>query len=196
MNQSVEKNNFFVRQIFSQFGHDCATIGTLGFYCRKDFYEIGHTTPDPPVLFGLLDMAAKAGVKHVAMEVSSHALVQGKLGPILFDRAAFTSFSQDHLDFHKSMDEYLDAKLEYWKHSSQLLKLNEDVSLSMMFRVVRATVDVYEDGRLVNPTVWGTGKKEKQLNDGWEWLQKNKTEYDQKCSDIHLEILDRFSKYF
>jgi len=93
-------------------------------------------------------------------------------------------------------DEYLDAKLEYWKHSSQLLKLNEDVSLSMMFRVVQATVDVYEDGRLVNPTVWGTGKKEKQLNDGWEWLQKNKTEYDQKCSDIHSEILDRFSKYF
>lgn len=93
-------------------------------------------------------------------------------------------------------DEYMDAKMEYWKHCSSLLNLNQDVSMSLMFRVVQATVEVHKDGKLVDPVVWGTGAKERQLDEGWEWVKENRLEYDEKCAAIRKEINDRFSTFF
>lgn len=68
------------------------------------------TTPEPLLLQGLLKQMADAGVTHVIMEVSSHALVQRRLGDLKFDVVAFTNLSRDHLDFHREMDDYFAAK--------------------------------------------------------------------------------------
>jgi UDP-N-acetylmuramoyl-L-alanyl-D-glutamate--2,6-diaminopimelate ligase len=108
-------SSWMVGSIFKALSERCAVIGTLGILTAGTKIETGHTTPDPDVLYPKLKALLETGVEYVAMEVSSHALVQGKIWPIRFAAAGFTSFSQDHLDFHKTMDAYLDAKLTLFK---------------------------------------------------------------------------------
>lgn len=97
-------------EILGHMGIPCLTIGTLGARLGDEEFATGHTTPDPDVLFGLLHLAKERGVKVVAMEVSSHSLLQEKVRCLTFSACAFTSFSRDHLDFHPTMDAYWDAK--------------------------------------------------------------------------------------
>lgn len=97
-------------QLLTSIGRRPLVIGTLGAFAEGLSIETEHTTPDPRELFSMLRKAADFGCTDVVMEVSSHSLVQGKLGPIRFDGTLFTSFSQDHLDFHGTMQNYLAAK--------------------------------------------------------------------------------------
>jgi UDP-N-acetylmuramyl-tripeptide synthetase len=77
------------------------------------------TTPDPITLQRLLRQMADDGVTHVVMEVSSHALAQGRLHGLQFDVAAFTNLSRDHLDFHHDMTKYFDSKKQlFLRHMS------------------------------------------------------------------------------
>ncbi|MBC7658376.1 MAG: UDP-N-acetylmuramoyl-L-alanyl-D-glutamate--2,6-diaminopimelate ligase [Chitinophagaceae bacterium] len=103
---------WFIRQIMLARQIPCMTMGTLGIYCGDEMLPATHTTPDPDDLFNNLAMAVTRGVTWVAMEVSSHSITQRRLGPLLFDAVAFTSFSRDHLDFHATMKEYFAAKWE------------------------------------------------------------------------------------
>jgi len=85
-------------------------IGTLG---RGDAWQPGQgglTTPDPLDLQGWLREFADAGATHVVMEVSSHALKQGRVASVAFDAAVFTNLSRDHLDYHADIDDYAAAK--------------------------------------------------------------------------------------
>lgn len=106
---------WLLKEIFGAIGIKSGSIGTLGFFVGEEHVESAHTTPDPDVLYPVLASFVTKGITHVVMEVSSHSLVQGKVWPIFFDACAFTSFSQDHLDFHSSMEEYLGAKLSLFK---------------------------------------------------------------------------------
>lgn len=103
---------WFVRQLLKAQNLPCMTLGTLGIFCGDEMLPGTHTTPDPDELFRSLRLAVDRGLQWSAMEVSSHAIAQRRLGPIRFDAVAFTSFSRDHLDFHSSMDEYFAAKWE------------------------------------------------------------------------------------
>lgn len=85
-------------------------IGTLGAFFAKRTIKTDHTTPDPNLLYKFLDTCTKKNVKDVFIEVSSHALVQGKVSGLEFTTAVFTSFSHDHLDFHKNTEKYWKAK--------------------------------------------------------------------------------------
>jgi UDP-N-acetylmuramoyl-L-alanyl-D-glutamate--2,6-diaminopimelate ligase len=91
-------------------GIKTVTIGTLGAFFGDIKLPTNHTTPDPDVLYGMLALAVESGFRAVALEASSHALAQGKLAPIRFSGAVFTSFSRDHLDFHPTLDAYWDTK--------------------------------------------------------------------------------------
>jgi UDP-N-acetylmuramoyl-L-alanyl-D-glutamate--2,6-diaminopimelate ligase len=110
---------WFLRQLLRTINEACLILGTLGVYCGEEKFPATHTTPDPDELFRQLAMAVDKGVAWAAMEVSSHAVVQRRLGPLRFDAAGFTSFSRDHLDFHPSMEDYFAAK---WQLFSQFLK--------------------------------------------------------------------------
>ena len=101
---------WIISEILNSKGEKAAYIGTLGNSVSKEIVS-PHTTPDPPALFALLDSARKQKIRYIALEVSSHSLVQKKVCPIRFAAAVFTSFSRDHLDFHSSMEEYLNTKL-------------------------------------------------------------------------------------
>jgi UDP-N-acetylmuramoyl-L-alanyl-D-glutamate--2,6-diaminopimelate ligase len=104
----------FLRQIWSEGGKRAASLGTLGAIWDGEVRDLGHTTADPVQIHQTLEMLADAGVSHAAMEVSSHGLAQHRADGLLFDAAAFTNLTQDHLDYHVTMEAYRAAKLRLW----------------------------------------------------------------------------------
>ncbi len=99
----------FTRQIWQALGRKSANLGTMG--VLGDFEApLAHTTPEPITLHRVLAQMAEAGVTHAAMEASSHGLDQMRLDGVRLQAAAFTNFSQDHLDYHANFDEYFAAK--------------------------------------------------------------------------------------
>lgn len=91
-------------------GQPCAVIGTLGSGMPGHLVHTGFTTPDAPQLQRSLAQLAAGGAKAVAMEVSSHALHQGRVNGTAFDIAVFTNLTQDHLDYHRTFEAYEAAK--------------------------------------------------------------------------------------
>ncbi len=87
-----------------------ARLGTTGNWLVDHESSAGFTTPFPEELQALLADARERGATHAVMEVSSHALAQGRARPLRFTAIGLTSFSQDHLDFHPTMEDYLAAK--------------------------------------------------------------------------------------
>lgn len=85
-------------------------FGTLGIGFPDALQESTHTTLDPIHLQASLAHFLKQGVKHAALEVSSHALDQGRVGSVEFETAIFTNLTRDHLDYHKTMEAYGEAK--------------------------------------------------------------------------------------
>ncbi|XVN43665.1 MAG: UDP-N-acetylmuramoyl-L-alanyl-D-glutamate--2,6-diaminopimelate ligase [Candidatus Rickettsia vulgarisii] len=115
----------YFRQLCSLLGHSSASIGTIGVECSKDIPAISKTlnqmpaltTPDLISIRHILHILAENQVNYVAFEASSHGLDQGRLAGIKTHAACFTSFSQDHLDYHQNMDEYLLAKLSLFTNN-------------------------------------------------------------------------------
>lgn len=99
----------FCRQIWQELGLRAVNLGTTG--VEGDWTApLRHTTPEPITLHRMLAGAAEAGVTHAAMEASSHGLAQRRLDGVQLVAAGFTNFSQDHLDYHTSFDDYFAAK--------------------------------------------------------------------------------------
>ena len=92
-------------------------IGTVGARYDDQLIEATHTTPDAVQLQGTLAQMVEAGVTHVVMEVSSHALDQQRVAGINFKVAGFTNLTQDHLDYHKTIDTYFKAKARLFSDS-------------------------------------------------------------------------------
>ena len=101
----------FLRQIWSSASLKSASMGTLGAIGPSGHIDLGHTTPDPVAIHATLQALAEEGVSHAAMEASSHGLAQYRLDAVRLSAVAFTNLTQDHLDYHKTMDDYRAAKL-------------------------------------------------------------------------------------
>ncbi|MEN0079279.1 MAG: UDP-N-acetylmuramoyl-L-alanyl-D-glutamate--2,6-diaminopimelate ligase [Pseudomonadota bacterium] len=100
----------FTRQLWAQLGYEAANIGTIG--VEGAFSAPGiHTTPDPLTLHKLMADMSEAAITHVAMEASSHGLDQRRMDGVHLKAAAFSNLSQDHLDYHGTMEAYLAAKM-------------------------------------------------------------------------------------
>lgn len=121
-----------LRQFLCLQGHHVAEIGTLGLRifgpgsARLPIkeYEIGFTTPESPTLQIIFDYCLKQKISYVVMEASSHGCELGRVSGICLSGAGFTNLSQDHLDYHKSMENYFAAKrklfTKYLKESEGL----------------------------------------------------------------------------
>ncbi len=107
---------YILRDLLSLHGIQSGLMGTLGNFIGTDFFEATHTTPDPHDLYLMLHSLVRQKIKYAIMEVSSHALDQERLWGLQYSGAAFTSFSQDHLDYHNSMSEYWEAKSLLFKN--------------------------------------------------------------------------------
>lgn len=103
------------QSILKQAGHSAANFGTLGYDLGAEMLPAPHTTPFGEDLASIFEQAKTAGLSHVVMEVSSHALAQDRVAGIDFNAAAFTNLTQDHLDFHGDMTAYREAKVKLFK---------------------------------------------------------------------------------
>ncbi len=101
--------------IFEAAGYRTALLGTLGYVVDGQLRGESHTTPFGEELASLFAEARDAGVTHVTMEVSSHALDQQRVAGIRFSAGGFTNLTQDHLDYHGTMEAYRDAKALLFK---------------------------------------------------------------------------------
>ena len=100
----------FLHQIWNLMNLKAASIGTLGVIKNKQIQDTNITTPDPVLLHKTLQELYYEDVSHVAIEASSHGLSQHRVDSVNIKAAGFTNISQDHLDYHKNMQEYFNSK--------------------------------------------------------------------------------------
>ncbi len=101
---------YLVYQLLNLFNRKTAYIGTIGFYCGEEKRELNNTTPDVDLLYSMFLEAKEKNCEYIVMEVSSHALDKNRLFGLEFDEVAFTNLTQDHLDYHGTLEKYRDAK--------------------------------------------------------------------------------------
>lgn len=102
---------FLTYETLLSMGVNACYIGTIGYYDRNTHYELPNTTPSMIDLYEILNNAYDSGIDTVVMEVSSHSLVEKRVAGLQYDTVGYTNITQDHLDFHKTMENYLNAKL-------------------------------------------------------------------------------------
>ena len=100
--------------MFRQFGHKCGLLSTVCNYIEGEPIPADHTTPDPIELNHLLHMMVEAGCEYAFMECSSHAIAQKRIGGLKFAGGLFTNLTRDHLDYHKTFENYRDAKKAFF----------------------------------------------------------------------------------
>ncbi|MBS3953451.1 MAG: UDP-N-acetylmuramoyl-L-alanyl-D-glutamate--2,6-diaminopimelate ligase [Methylomicrobium sp.] len=150
-------------QFLGQAMDDCGIIGTLGWGEWGLLKTTLNTTPDALAIQAMLAAFRQQGKKSVAMEVSSHGLEQGRVNGITFKGAVYTNISRDHLDYHGSMENYVEAKLRLLaKPGIQFAVINFDDSYSTT--ILQAVPP--------NVAVWGTSLQGKQLERGERVLAK------------------------
>ncbi len=118
----------FTRQIFAHLGQKAASLGTIGLVKPGGAIYGSLTTPDPVTLHRTLQELADEGVTHLALEASSHGLDQFRLDGVRLTAAAFNNLGRDHLDYHPTMEAYLEAKLRLWEllQPGQTIVVNAD----------------------------------------------------------------------
>ena len=129
--------SYLIYQLFNLFNIKCAYIGTIGFYYGNVKRELNNTTPDVDLLYEMLIEAYENKCQYVVMEVSSHALSLNRIYGLKYDAVAFTNLTRDHLDFHKTMDEYKKAKMKLFKltRNEKIAVINGDDDNSVGFTV-------------------------------------------------------------
>ena len=126
--------SYMLRAICREALIDTGLIGTVGCYSKDKRLDIrparedaNMTTPDPCELYKILSLMVEDGISLVIMEVSSHSLIQQKVAPIRFESAIFTNLTPEHLDFHKSMEDYLRAKkMLFQKTEAAIINADDD----------------------------------------------------------------------
>jgi UDP-N-acetylmuramoyl-L-alanyl-D-glutamate--2,6-diaminopimelate ligase len=135
----------WIAQSLTELGKRAAVIGTLGNGFPPALSEPAHTTPDAITLQQHIAALAAQGASHLAMEVSSHGLDQGRVNGAAFKAALFTNLSRDHLDYHRTMEQYgrAKARLFHWpglRHA--VINLDDDFGARLAASLDRAQVDV------------------------------------------------------
>ena len=100
--------------MFRKFGHKCGLLSTVSNYIEDEIIPADHTTPDPIELNKLLSRMVAAGCEYAFMECSSHAIAQQRIGGLVFAGGLFTNLTRDHLDYHKTFENYRDAKKAFF----------------------------------------------------------------------------------
>jgi len=115
-------------------GRSAAVVGTMGTWIDGHPVVTALTTPEAPDLHALFAVMVEHGVEVCAMEVSSHALVMGRVDGVVFDLSVFTNFGRDHLDFHADVDDYFAAKAQLFtaQRSRRALLNRDDVCVARL----------------------------------------------------------------
>ncbi len=101
---------YLLYQAFKKLNKKCGYIGTIGFYIDGKVRDLDNTTPEIQDMYEMLLECKKNNCEYVIMEVSSHALALGRVDTLEFDYAIFSNITDDHLDFHKTFENYIESK--------------------------------------------------------------------------------------
>ena len=105
--------------MFRKMGHKCGLLSTVCNYIEDEAIPTEHTTPDPIELNALLSRMVEVGCEYAFMECSSHAIAQKRIGGLRFAGGIFTNLTRDHLDYHKTFENYRDAKKAFFDSLSK-----------------------------------------------------------------------------
>ncbi|MBO5592601.1 MAG: UDP-N-acetylmuramoyl-L-alanyl-D-glutamate--2,6-diaminopimelate ligase [Prevotella sp.] len=132
--------------MFRKFGHKCGLLSTVCNYIEDEAVPADHTTPDPIELNHLLSRMVEAGCEYAFMECSSHAIAQKRIGGLKFAGGLFTNLTRDHLDYHKTFENYRDAKKAFFDGLDKdafAITNADDKNGSVMVQNTKATVKTY-----------------------------------------------------
>ncbi len=170
--------------MFRKFGYKVGLISTVCNYIDGEAIPTEHTTPDPITLNKLLGRMADEGCKYAFMEVSSHAVAQKRIGGLKFAGGIFTNLTRDHLDYHKTVDNYLKAKKAFFdgltKDAFALVNLDDKNGL-VMTQNTKAKVCTYSLRSL-------SDFKGKVLEDGFEGML-----LDINNIEVFVQFIGRFN---
>ena len=170
--------------MFRKFGYKVGLISTVCNYIDDEAVPTDHTTPDPITLNQLLGRMADEGCKYVFMEVSSHSVAQKRIGGLKFAGGIFTNLTRDHLDYHKTVENYLKAKKAFFdglsKSAFALTNLDDRNGL-VMTQNTKAKVSTYSLRSL-------SDFKGKVLEDGFEGML-----LDINNVEVNVQFIGRFN---
>ncbi len=132
--------------MFRKFGHKCGLLSTVCNYIEGEAIPADHTTPDPIELNKLLAQMVEAGCEYAFMECSSHAIAQKRIGGLKFAGGLFTNLTRDHLDYHKTFENYRDAKKAFFDGLSKeafAITNADDKNGAVMIQNCKAKVKTY-----------------------------------------------------
>ena len=132
--------------LFRRLGHKCGLLSTVCNYIEDEAISASHTTPDAVELNTLLARMVAAGCEYVFMECSSHAIAQQRIGGLTFAGGIFTNLTRDHLDYHKTVENYRNAKKKFFDDLSKgafAITNADDKNGLFMVQNTKATVKTY-----------------------------------------------------
>ena len=132
--------------MFRKMGHRCGLLSTVCNYIEDEAIPASHTTPDPIELNRLLAKMVEAGCEYAFMECSSHAIIQRRIGGLRFEGGIFTNLTRDHLDYHKTFENYRDAKKLFFDNLPKgafAVTNADDKNGMVMVQNTKATVKTY-----------------------------------------------------
>lgn len=155
----------FLFQLFRKLGYRCGLLSTVQNQVEDEVIPSTHTTPDSIALNQLLATMLQKGCTHVFMEVSSHSVVQHRITGLHFSGGIFTNITHDHLDFHKTFDNYIKAKKGFFdnlpKTAFALVNV-DDRRGSVMVQNTKARIETYSlqtlatfKGKIISDTLAG-----------------------------------------
>ncbi|WP_221389743.1 UDP-N-acetylmuramoyl-L-alanyl-D-glutamate--2,6-diaminopimelate ligase [Dyadobacter sp. NIV53] len=166
----------FLFQLFRRLGYRCGLLSTVQNQVEDEVIPSTHTTPDSIALNQLLAVMLKKGCSHVFMEVSSHAVAQHRITGLKFAGGIFTNITHDHLDFHKTFDNYIKAKKGFFdqlpKTAFALVNV-DDRRGAVMVQNTKAKIETYSlqtlatfKGKIISDTLSGM-QMEINLQEVW-----------------------------
>lgn len=171
-------------KMFRKFGYKVGLISTVCNYIDDEAIPTEHTTPDPITLNQLLGRMADEGCKYAFMEVSSHSVAQKRIGGVKFAGGIFTNLTRDHMDYHKTVENYLKAKKAFFdglpKGAFALTNLDDKNGL-VMTQNTKAKVATYSLRSL-------SDFKGKVLEDGFEGML-----LDINGVEVNVQFIGRFN---
>lgn len=172
--------------IFRAFGYKVGLISTVCNYIDNEAIPTEHTTPDPITLNKLLGKMADEGCKYAFMEVSSHSVAQKRIGGLKFAGGIFTNLTRDHLDYHKTVENYLKAKKAFFDglpKTAFALTNADDKNGLVMVQNTKAKVATYSLRTMAD-------FKGKVLEDGFEGMLM-----DINNTEVNVQFIGRFNAY-
>lgn len=132
--------------LFRKLGYKVGLLSTIAIYINEEMYETTHTTPDSITINKLLALMVDEGCEYCFMEVSSHSVIQDRIAGLNFRGGVFSNITHDHLDYHKTFDEYIRAKKAFFDHlppTSFALVNTDDRNGKVMVQNTKAVVKTY-----------------------------------------------------